>query len=121
MHGQDGIDPSTGPMCASARDMTTFVKAIIATRPYLDDPSLFPLSFTSPVDIGVRPLRVGMMMHDNVVLPHPPVIRALRMAKRKLEAAPGIKLIEFAPFNHAEGVRLAVGHHLSQCVISRGS
>jgi len=107
MHGQDGVEPSTGPMCASARDITTFIKAVIGTRPYLDDPSLIPLSFTIPVDIGARPLRVGIMMHDDVVMPHPPTLRALKAAKHKLEAAPGIELVDYVPYKHDEGVGLA--------------
>ncbi|KAH7928818.1 amidase [Leucogyrophana mollusca] len=104
--GQDGIYVSTGPMCRSAQDMTTFLHALSGSKPYLIDPTLIPISFDLP-DLSQRKLRVGVMMHDQSVLPHPPMLRAMQLAKEKLDAAPNIEVVEYQPYNHALGYALA--------------
>jgi amidase len=41
------------------------------------------------------------------VLPHPPILRALDQAKKKLSAHPDIEVVDFEPFKHDEGYALA--------------
>ncbi|KAH7928659.1 amidase [Leucogyrophana mollusca] len=105
--GQDGVHGSTGPMCRSAQDMTTFLHALSSAEPYLLDPSLMPISFDLP-DLSQKKLRVGIMTHDQWITPHPPVLRAMQIAREKLRAAPNIELVEFEPYKHIVGYRLAV-------------
>ncbi|KIJ65933.1 hypothetical protein HYDPIDRAFT_87857 [Hydnomerulius pinastri MD-312] len=106
MPGQEGIICSTGPMCRSAQDMSTFIHAVSATKPNLLDPSLLPISFDLP-DLSNKKLRVGIMMHDGCVTPHPPMLRALQLAKEKLSAASNIELVEYRAFEHRAGLELA--------------
>ncbi|KAH7909595.1 amidase signature domain-containing protein [Hygrophoropsis aurantiaca] len=102
--GQDGYATSTGPMCNSARDLRLLLRAVYGTRPALVDPSLIPVQLTIPDLTGVqKKLRVGVMMHDGVVMPHPPMLRALRLAKAKLEASSEVEVIDYIPYKHEEG------------------
>ncbi|KAF8548984.1 amidase [Imleria badia] len=98
----DGIIGSAGPMCRSSRDMKMLIETLQKTRPWLGDPSLLPIPLELP-DISQRKLRVGIMTHDGVVLPHPPVLRALKLAKEKLEASEEVEVVEYAPYKHKEG------------------
>ncbi|EGN91867.1 hypothetical protein SERLA73DRAFT_118072 [Serpula lacrymans var. lacrymans S7.3] len=103
--GQDGILASTGPMCRSARDMRFFLNAVFGARPSLLDPNLIPVPLSNP-DLSQRKLRVGIMMHDGVVMPHPPMLRALELVKAKLQAAPNIEVVDYIPFDHDQGYSL---------------
>ncbi|KAH7920550.1 amidase [Leucogyrophana mollusca] len=103
--GQDGYATSTGPMCNSARDVQLFLEALFGAKPSLVDPSLIPMQPTIP-DLSQKKLRVGVMMHDGVVMPHPPMLRALELAKAKLEVAPNIEVIDYVPYKHEEGYNI---------------
>ncbi|KAG1745109.1 amidase signature domain-containing protein [Suillus paluster] len=85
-HGQDGVHASTGPICRSARDMRLFLEAVLSANPALRDPDVLPVPLKVP-DLTQKKLRVGIMMHDGVVMPHPPTIRALKLVKAKLQAS----------------------------------
>ncbi|KAG8221274.1 amidase signature domain-containing protein [Butyriboletus roseoflavus] len=102
MKGNDGTLISAGPMCGSARDMEMLIKAVQSKKPWLKDPTLLPLPLVVP-DISQKKLRVGIMIHDGVVLPHPPVLRALNLTKAKLEASEEVEVVEYAPYQHREG------------------
>lgn len=43
----------------------------------------------------------------SIVRPHPPITRALRMAKEKLVRA-GIKVVDFEPYDHQRGWKIIV-------------
>ncbi|KAH7928658.1 amidase [Leucogyrophana mollusca] len=101
-HGQDGIHPSIGPMCSSARDMRLFIEALHGARPSLIDPDLIPVQLSLP-DLSQKKLRVGIMLHDGVVMPHPPMLRALEVARAKLQAAPNVEVVDYVPYQHDEG------------------
>ncbi|KAH7909593.1 amidase signature domain-containing protein [Hygrophoropsis aurantiaca] len=103
--GHDGYVTSTGPMCSSSRDIRLFLQAVLSTRPHIRDPSLMPFPVTIP-DLSKRVLRVGIMMHDNVVMPHPPMLRALELAKQKLGASSNIEVIDYQPYKHDEGMSI---------------
>ncbi|KAH9949167.1 amidase signature domain-containing protein [Amylocystis lapponica] len=102
--GQSGFGTSTGPMCRSNRDIAMFFAAINSAKPApsLIDPALIPLAPVVPNLTGAK-LRVGIMMHDGVVLPHPPTLRALTLAKEKLLAAPNIEVVDYTPYQHDRG------------------
>ncbi|KAH7906686.1 amidase signature domain-containing protein [Hygrophoropsis aurantiaca] len=108
-NGQDGLHLSTGPMCRSAQDMATFLQALASTKPHLLDPKLIPHSFDLP-DLSQRKLRVGIMTHDQTVMPHPPMLRALQFAREKLSAAPNIEVVDYQAYEHAVGY--AVAHEM---------
>ncbi|KAH6611542.1 acetamidase [Trichoderma cornu-damae] len=103
---------STGPMCSSLRDMDLFMSAVLASRPHLLDPRLIPIPWAG-LDSAPKPgpLKIGIMMNDGVIVPQPPVIRALRWAAAKLEASGGgFSVKPFEPYGAAaamKNIRLA--------------
>jgi Asp-tRNA(Asn)/Glu-tRNA(Gln) amidotransferase A subunit family amidase len=107
-NGNDDIIASCGPMCRSARDMEMLIKAVQSTEPWLKDPNLIPIPLQLP-DISQRKLRVGIMSHDGVVTPHPPVLRALKLAKEKLGASQEVEVVDYVPYEHKEGYDIIRG------------
>lgn len=93
-------------MCTSRRDIDLFMSAIRGAEPHLDDPALFPQPWvkTSPP----TKLRVGVMRHDGVVMPQPPMLRGFDMAVKKLSASDKIDVVEFQPFQQRTGYNILV-------------
>ncbi|KAG1745116.1 amidase signature domain-containing protein [Suillus paluster] len=54
-------------------------------------------------DLTQKKLRVGIMMHDGVVMPHPPTIRALKLVKAKLQASSEVEVVDYIPYDHDRG------------------
>lgn len=103
---------SAGPMCTSLRDMDLFMAVVAASKPYLSDPRLIPIPWTGLSGAGgaasPAPLKIGFMMDDGVIVPQPPVLRALEWAKAKLTAAAaveGFSVKTFAPYKAAEAMK----------------
>lgn len=96
MPGQEAIVGAVGPMGVSARDMELFVKVVLAAEPWKIDPSQVRMPWR-PEEVrwigGSKP-RVAVMYDDGVVVPQPPMQRALKLAVRKLEEA-GFDVVEF--------------------------
>lgn len=95
-------------MCRSARDLELLIKTVQDTKPWLKDPSLLPIPLQVP-DISQKKLRIGIMVHDGVVLPHPPVLRALKLLKDELKASDGVEVVDYIPYKHKEGYSIIVG------------
>ncbi|KAL7791413.1 amidase signature domain-containing protein [Trichoderma ceciliae] len=102
---------SAGPMCASLRDMDLFMSVVLAPKPHLLDPRLIPIPWTglnsAPKPL---PLKIGIMMNDGVIVPQPPVIRALKWAAEKLKASSRFSVKPFEPYGAAtamKNIRLA--------------
>ena len=95
-------------MARSARDITMFLDAVLGSRPYTWDFTVNAVSLAIP-DLTGHKLRVGIMMNDGVVVPHPPLLRALKMAKEKLLAAPNVEVVDYVPYDHDRGYTLIVG------------
>lgn len=103
-----------GPMAASLRDLDLLMSSVLGERPFLREPSCVPLPWTGPRGErpgagDKRPLKIGFMVHDGVIQPQPPVVRALEWARGKLAAAVGtsggFEVKPFAPFRVAEAVK----------------
>lgn len=68
------------------------MNAFALSRPWLHDPTVLKLPWTPLIpetresNLGQKQLCLGYMFHDNIVMPHPPVIRAMRMVIQALEA-----------------------------------
>ncbi|KAJ5090528.1 hypothetical protein N7532_009212 [Penicillium argentinense] len=99
--GQEDIHGVVGPMGpASIDDLELFQKAVIDQEPWEDETSLVPLPWKNATP--KKDMTVAIMWDDGVVRPHPPVTRALRVAKEKLLAA-GIKVVDWEPYKHSYG------------------
>ncbi|KAF2159073.1 hypothetical protein M409DRAFT_71311 [Zasmidium cellare ATCC 36951] len=95
--GNVSIKVSTGPVCHSMQDLRMFVKLLL-THPTLPYEPTACLPFWDEIAASKsRPkLRIGLMLTDDVVDPHPPVLRALEEVRAKLRAA-GHTIVDFRP------------------------
>ncbi|KZZ96834.1 acetamidase [Moelleriella libera RCEF 2490] len=91
---------STGPMCRTLRDMDLFMRVVAAAKPWMEDPRIIPLPWSGSEEKAAD-FKIGLMMHDGVIVPQPPVTRALQWAKSQLESA-GFQVRPFAPINVAQ-------------------
>ncbi|KAJ5890792.1 amidase [Penicillium subrubescens] len=99
--GQETIHGVVGPMGSSSiEDLELFQKAVLDQEPWDDETSLMPVPWRTVTP--TRDMTVAIMWDDGCVRPHPPITRALRMAKEKLQAA-GIKVVDWEPYKHQRG------------------
>lgn len=106
MLGSEQIVPVCGPFGTTLEGVKLFMKTVLAAKPWLLDPSLVPFPWRdqhSHLETrNGKKLKVGVIWHDEVVLPHPPVRRALREVVEKLRAIDTIEVVDWKPLRHAE-------------------
>ncbi|KAJ5676039.1 Amidase [Penicillium macrosclerotiorum] len=90
-----GIPAVLGPIAHSVRDIKLFTEVVRARQPWLFDPAIIPGVMESPIPAQDRKPIIGIL-HESGVTPHPPVRRAIREAKLKVEAA-GYETRDFTP------------------------
>jgi amidase len=80
------------------------MKTIIDARPWTQEPALIPLPWNPPLisPTASNPLRIGILWHDDVVHPHPPVTRALKSFASKIATLPNIIVVDFPAYKHDE-------------------
>ncbi|KAH6622086.1 amidase signature domain-containing protein [Boeremia exigua] len=101
MAAADSVETVLGPLSTSLQGLKICMKTIIDSEPWLVEPALIPMpwrSYSVPTD---RPLRIGVLWHDGIVRPHPPITRALKLVVDKLKAHK-VEVIDFAPYLHDE-------------------
>jgi amidase len=96
--GARGIAAAIGPMCHSIRDAELICQVATDAKPWEQDPNVIRKDWTPRVEVSQK-LVIGIMEFDGVVMPHPPILSALREASRKLKAA-GHEIVEFTPYQH---------------------
>lgn len=101
MAGADTVETVLGPLSTSLAGLKIFMKAIIDSEPWLEEPALIPMPwrpYSVPTD---RPLRIGVLWDDGIVRPQPTITRALKMAVNGLRAN-DIEVVDFPPHLHDE-------------------
>lgn len=83
--GQIAIPSSIGPVGRSIRDLNLICKAFSDDSPWFKDPTVADKPWHE-VEMPQK-ATIGVMWWDEVVMPHPPVRRALKTAVEKLRAA----------------------------------
>ncbi|KAI5244983.1 acetamidase [Aureobasidium subglaciale] len=101
--GQEAVNSVNGPMARTLDDIEFFSKNVVGAEPWKLDPKCLPIPWRS-VDVG-RKLRLGVVWNDGMVVPTPPVRRALRQAVEKLKGA-GHEIIDWEPKLHQEAIEL---------------
>lgn len=99
MAGADDVESVLGPLSTSLFGLQIFMKTIIDSQPWLTEPALIPLPWRN-IQLPEK-LKIGVLWHDNIVRPHPPVRRALRLVTDRLQEA-GIEVMEFPAHLHDE-------------------
>lgn len=82
--GSLAIPGVVGPMGLSVDDLELFCEVACADNPWYKDPNVVEMPW-----VKVEPpkkLTIGVMWWDGVVMPHPPIRRALKAAVDKLRA-----------------------------------
>lgn len=107
MPNQESIAGAIGPMGVSARDCELFVKVILDAEPWKLDPGVLRQKWR-PEEVtwigGDKP-RIGVMWDDGVVVPQPPMRRALKAAADKLKSL-GYEVVDYKPLKTAEAWKL---------------
>lgn len=101
MAGADTVETVLGPLSTSLDGLKIFMKAIIDSEPWLTEPALIPMPWRSYSIPSHRPLKIGVLWHDGVVRPHPPITRALKLVVDRLKKQ-GIQVVDFPPYLHDE-------------------
>lgn len=92
MIGKEAILSTQGPMTVDRDALELFVEVVMATEPWLVDPSLTVKPWIRhKFD---RPLKIGIQWSDGVVQPHPPMIRALKEVAAACKAA-GMEVVDW--------------------------
>lgn len=110
MVGQESIAGAIGPMARSARDLSLCIETILKAEPWKVDSSQVGMRWRSDEVSwkgGEKP-RIGVMWNDGVVIPQPPMRRALKKAVDKLKAA-GFEVVDYKPYKQAEAWDILVG------------
>lgn len=91
-----------GPMATDRDTLELFMKVILSTKPWRLDPSLTAKDWT-PYKF-TRPLKIAVQWWDGVVMPHPPMIRALKEVSEACKAA-GMEVVDWdcGPLDHRKG------------------
>ncbi|KAK0641477.1 amidase signature domain-containing protein [Cercophora newfieldiana] len=108
--GADPIPTVIGPMSISIFGIEDFMRVVLAAESWKVEPALLPLPWT---DVKIeptpeRPLRIGVCPHDGgLILPHPPILRALEELDEKMGALPGVEIVPFHPYKFDEAWAIA--------------
>lgn len=104
MFGNEQIVGVIGPLCTTLGGVKVFMKTILDAKPWLIEPSLIPMPWKDDVSYimeGGKPkLKVAVMWNDDVVKPHPPILRALREVSEKLRTVEGVEVVDWKPYKH---------------------
>lgn len=93
-----------GPLSTSLGGLKLFTKPVMDAEPWVEEPALIPLPWRRvelPKDTKEGKLRIRVLWHDQVILPHPPITRALEMLTVSLKKA-GMEVVDFRPHPHDE-------------------
>jgi len=113
LEGQDSFPSVLGPLSTDIGGIKLFMQTIIGQKPWLRD----PLSIRKHWEAdeyglvergGGKKLAFGILWNDRVVVPLPPITRALEMTRDALIAA-GHDVIDWKPYKHAELLDIAIG------------
>ncbi|KAF9011699.1 amidase signature domain-containing protein [Cyathus striatus] len=107
MEGQDSVPSVLGPLSTSISGIKAFMQAVISQQPWLKDPLAIRKAWDESAyklgehGKGTGRLCFGFVWDDEVIKPHPPVLRGLREVKAALVAA-GHNVIDWEPLKHGE-------------------
>lgn len=105
MAGQEAVLSVNGPMARDIIDIKLFTKSVIETEPWLIDPKCVPIPWRTVEPL--KKLKIGVLWNDGVVMPTPPVARALKATVEKLRAA-GHEVVDWGSEGHAEAAQILV-------------
>lgn len=105
--GQEHVPSSIGPMARSLDAIHTAFKSLVDLKPWDFDARCAAVPWREDVyhDALSRPLVIGVLFDDEVVRPHPPIIRVLRSVIEALRNA-GHHIVDWNAQLHGECVEV---------------
>ncbi|EHK17388.1 uncharacterized protein TRIVIDRAFT_41634 [Trichoderma virens Gv29-8] len=102
--GADPIVTVLGPMGVNLEVLEIFMRVVVAAESWNIEPAIIPLPWkTVHIDpTREKPLRLGIIWHDGIVQPHPPVQRVLREFAEKVSGLPQVEVVNFPAYKHDE-------------------
>lgn len=100
MTGQEAIQSVNGPLARTLADIELEARTVVDAQPWLQDPRMVPIPWRS-VELP-KTLKIAVLWDDGLVVPTPPVARALRVTVEKLKAA-GHEVVDWDPKDQAQG------------------
>lgn len=99
MIGAESITGVVGPMGNAVEDLELFCQTVLDAKPWLKEPLLAMPWKSQLAAMRDEKLTIGVMLWDEVVMPHPYIIRVLREVAEKLKHA-GHQVLDFKPYDH---------------------
>ncbi|KAF2143565.1 uncharacterized protein K452DRAFT_246754, partial [Aplosporella prunicola CBS 121167] len=101
--GQEAVASVNGPLAPCLDTLRLYARAVVDAEPWRKDPKCLPIPWR---DVQApKKLRVGVLWHDGVVEPHPPVRRALQETVDKLRKA-GHEVVDWSCEGHKRATEL---------------
>ena len=94
MDGQNSVLSVVGPLAHTAASLRLLVKSLLSQQPWLHDPLVIEIPWRDEQEKAVLEmiksekdgqLAFGLMKHDGVVKPYPPVQRAIEIMAKTIE------------------------------------
>ncbi len=102
--GSGYVEGVVGPLSTSLGGIKIFMKTVLDSQPWVNDPSLVPIPWRDEQSYlnqdCCTTLRVAVLWDDGVVKPHPPITRALKDVVGRLNGIRGIEIVELKPYKH---------------------
>ncbi|GLA26517.1 general amidase GmdA [Aspergillus phoenicis ATCC 13157] len=117
MDGQNTILSVVGPLATSIRSLRLLFKAVLSEKPWMSDPMTLALPWKEDLDTETQKLILasnenpgllsfGILHHDGVVQPHPPVKHALMLVEGMLRSR-GHQVVSLDPRYFQAGHEIA--------------
>lgn len=87
MAGAESITAVSGPIARSVQDLELFLQVTLDAKPWLRDPLLALPWHSQTKRLETQTLTIGVMLWDEVVMPHPYITRVLKETVQKLKQA----------------------------------
>ncbi|KIW17130.1 hypothetical protein PV08_04321 [Exophiala spinifera] len=105
--GQEHVPSSVGPLAKRLSSLVAVTRAVLNSQVWLQDPKVVPIPWREDVYRGVlnQRLRIGLIIDDRVVEPHPPVKRAVQEAAALLRNA-GHEIVPWDTSEHMSFIEI---------------
>lgn len=87
MSGQESIVAAAGPLAHNVEDLELFLQVNSDARPWLKEPLLRMPWVSQSNQMRHQKLRIGVMLWDEVVMPHPYITRVIEEVAKTLKAS----------------------------------
>jgi amidase len=105
--GQSHVPSSIGPISPLLSNLIAMTKESLLAEPWILDPNVVPLPWRQDVfeQVQQRPLRIGFILDDGIVRPHPEVQIAVQRAATLFEQA-GHKVVPWSTSEHLSCIEI---------------